>query len=145
MIKSVYEIRRENFRQVLADQGGSQAELAKRLHKSPKQVGAWLGKVGKQKPPDMQEDTARNIEEALGLNRYWMDIDHAAVSQSMGLDTGRLALMIECMEGALLDSKRELEPGRKARILTLLYADAGIGNTREAVQAALRVAFMAMG
>lgn len=66
-------------------------------------------------------------------------------SQATGLDTSRLALMIECMEGALLDAKRQLDPDRKARILTLLYADPGIGNTREAVQAALRVAFMAMG
>lgn len=69
----------------------------------------------------------------------------APASQAAGLDTARLTLMLECMEGALSDAKRQLDPDRKARILTLLYADPGIGNTREAVQAALRVAFMAMG
>lgn len=67
-----------------------------------------------------------------------------AASQPLRLDTARLALLIECMEGGLLDSGRLLDPNRKARIISLMYADAGIPSTREAVEAAMRGVFMVM-
>jgi hypothetical protein len=94
---------------------------------------------------------AINCQRKFGISATWVLygegpplVGDERPSQPLGLDTTRLSLMIECLEGALLDAKRQLDPSRKARILALLYADPGVGNTREAVQAALRVAFMAM-
>ena len=65
-------------------------------------------------------------------------------SQPVRLDASKLALLIEYMEIGLLDSGRVLDPDRRARIIALMYADPGIQNTREAVEAAMRGAFMTM-
>lgn len=148
-MKPIEQIRRENLT-VLVGAEPSQAAFARKVRKDKNQVNQWLGRSGSR---NISAEIAREIEEKCGKPRGWMDHDRSGApetqaeqgSQSVGLDSTRLALMIECLEGALLDAKRELDPSRKARILTLLYADPGIGNTREAVQSALRVAFMAMG
>lgn len=65
-------------------------------------------------------------------------------SQPVRLDVSKLALLIEYMDNALLESGRVLDPDRRARIIALMYADPGIQNTREAVEAAMRGAFTTM-
>ena len=133
---------------VQAVAGGNRTRFAELLGatENPKQVGKQWHSRG-----SIPATYARALQ-SLGLSIDYINHGEghllsgpASASQSGGLDVSRLTLMIECLEGALLDAKRELDPARKARIVSLIYADPGIGNTREAVQSALRVAFMAMG
>ncbi|WP_337054022.1 hypothetical protein [Pseudoxanthomonas sp. USHLN014] len=141
-----FQARMDEAVQAVAD--GNRTRFAELIGatENPKQVGKQWHSRG-----TIPAKYARALQ-ALGLSIDYINhgegkllSDASPASQPGGLDVPRLTLMIECLEGALLDAKRELDPARKARIVSLIYADPGIGNTREAVQSALRVAFMAMG
>lgn len=64
----------------LIEKNGGQRPLADRLEKAPAQISQWItrapnSKTGK--PRVMSSETAREIEDRLGLPLGWMDKDHA--------------------------------------------------------------------
>ncbi len=78
-MKDIDEIRLENFRMILTKY--SQAEIARRMGKTPPQIYQWAGKAlgsSAKGLRNISSDTAREIESALGLDANWMDHPHIA-------------------------------------------------------------------
>lgn len=67
---TIPEIRHANLRQHMDQFGVSPAELARRLDKAPGQVGQFAGPT---RHKGIGDDTAREIEEKLGLAPYYLD------------------------------------------------------------------------
>ena len=70
---------RENL-DILVKQCGSVRELASRLDREPSQISQWRNastNSGTGKPRRISADSARYIEERLGLPVGWMDVSHA--------------------------------------------------------------------
>lgn len=75
----VDDIRLANLAALIQRRGG-QRQLAELLDKAPAQISQWMTKAPNSKtgkPRVMRSDTAREIEERLGLPRGWMDQDHS--------------------------------------------------------------------
>lgn len=69
----------------------------------------------------------------------------SVASQPTGLDVGKLANLIETVEGAIVDAKRPVPPRIKARLLTTLYADdRAAGASAEAIQRLLTSVFVSL-
>ena len=80
-MKSIVEIRLENFRTLLGKY--KQAEIARRMGRGPGQIQQWAARaMGRDSKGsrNIDDDSARLIERALGLPENWMDHDHAAVT-----------------------------------------------------------------
>lgn len=80
-MKSIVEIRLENFRTLLGKH--KQAEIARRMGRGPGQVQQWAAKAmgrGSKGSRNIDDDSARLLEKALGLPENWMDHDHAAIT-----------------------------------------------------------------
>lgn len=135
----------------------AQAQIAEKVGVSQGTVSKWANLYAKGSNSEPEFRSMARLAECLNVSLADLasrDLEiegpshpllpHQSLSQPVRLDTSRLALLIECMEGALRDSGRALDPARKARIIALMYADAGIQNTRDAVEAAMRGAFMTM-
>lgn len=88
-VKTTSEIRRENLDALLASVGGNQAELARRVDRSAKQVNQWFGKGSAR---NMGDETCRALELAFGKPRGWMDNDQ---SQSARFDRETLAAALK--------------------------------------------------
>lgn len=132
-----------------------QTRIANKIGVSQGTISKWSLLHGKGSPSEPEFRKMARLAECLNVSLAdlaYRDLEVEGPSpqsphppsQPVRLDTGRLSLLIECMEGALLDSGRLLDPDRKARIISLMYADAGIPDTREAIEAAMRGAFMTM-
>jgi transcriptional regulator with XRE-family HTH domain len=119
-VKPVGDIRRENLA-ALVEREGSQAAFARRIGKDKNQVNQWLGRKGAR---NISSETARDIEDKLGLGRGWLDTEHGAMrvaesrieygaSQPPTLDPGKLQASSEFVD-RLLDTL-ELEASEEAR------------------------------
>jgi len=78
-MKAIKDIRHQNLL-LLVDQVGSLAKLARKLERSNSQVSQWkraAPRSGTGKPSAIGDDSARYIEQRLGLPANWMDTDHA--------------------------------------------------------------------
>jgi phage repressor protein C with HTH and peptisase S24 domain len=84
LMKSIVTIRLENFRRLLAKH--KQAEIARLMGRGPGQVQQWAAKaMGRDTKGsrNIDDDSARLIEKALGLPENWMDQDHDALAASV--------------------------------------------------------------
>lgn len=73
------------------------------------------------------------------LNRDIEQDGKSAPSQPTGLDVAKLASLIETLDGAIADSKRDVPASTKARFLASLYADSHAHNTSsEALRALIK-------
>jgi SOS-response transcriptional repressor LexA len=90
-MKPIEKVRRENFAKAIDDIfAGSQTAAAERLGKEkPTQINHWLG--GKK---NMSTPSARAIEEAFELPKFWLDSEHNS-EYSDNLKTGTNAGLIE--------------------------------------------------
>lgn len=76
-MKSIVEIRLENFRHLLRQY--KQAEIARRMGRSPGQIQQWAARAAGRNVKgsrNIDDVSARLLEESLGLERNWMDQDH---------------------------------------------------------------------
>jgi hypothetical protein len=73
-MKPIELVRRDNLRQLCNELGG-QARLSEKIDKSPSQISQWLtaSKMASGKPRSISSDSAREIEQRLGLDKYWLD------------------------------------------------------------------------
>lgn len=84
-MKTVEEIRRENLK-ALSEKYGSTQALADKIGRSNSQVSQWItGAIRSQtgKPSNISKESARRIEDSLGLGKLWMDQDHSKKSSSV--------------------------------------------------------------
>ncbi len=80
-MRDIDTIRLANLLKLL--QGMTQAELARTLHKSPAQIQQWASKArGSQSHAarNINTESAREIEQRLGLPENWMDQDHERIA-----------------------------------------------------------------
>lgn len=147
----------KNLAFLLAGDGQAQTTIADKIGVTQGTVSKWskLYERGSKSEPEFRgmarlaaalgislDDLARRDLEGEGISPPTQL--HQNQSQPVRLDPARLALAIGTFEGALQDANRVLDPDRKARIISLLYADPGIPDTREAFEAAIRGYFLAM-
>lgn len=77
MHRSRNERRRSNLIRIREDYcGGSAAELARRIGKSPTYISRMLFEPGKKGARGISEETTDIIERVFGLPRHWMDEGH---------------------------------------------------------------------
>lgn len=79
MVNSVYERRRVNLAARLRETGAKQA-LAIKLDMTAPQISHWLREPDKANARKIAEDSARQIEGALGLTPGELDRDHGALT-----------------------------------------------------------------
>lgn len=99
-MKTISEIRRENLDRIL-EEVGTQAEIARRMNRSAKQVNQWFGKGTAR---DMSSALARELEEVFGKPRGWMD-NPADRSQAARLDPAIMGSALKLLQ-ALADIQR---------------------------------------
>jgi len=82
-MKSIDQIRLNNLLTLL--QTWKQAEIARRIERTPPQVFQWVAKARGRTDRwarNMDDESARLLESALGLPDNWMDNDHSAAEPS---------------------------------------------------------------
>ncbi len=120
-MKSVYETRRANLRQLIANWGGP-TSLAARLGHSN---GSFIAQLAGPHPTrDISEKVARGIEDALQLERGWMDAKDHSTTQTPPLDDFLLAKAIQAVTLCAEDAKKKLSPATLAEIVGLVYEHA---------------------
>jgi transcriptional regulator with XRE-family HTH domain len=86
-MKSIDEIRLFNFLRLL--QNTTQAEVARRMERSPGQIQQWAAKArgssGKG-ARNIDDSSARLIESALGLAANWMDHEHISHTATLSVE-----------------------------------------------------------
>ena len=129
-----------NIREWVAGAGGP-SEFVRRYCEGrweAVQVSQWISLTS---PKSIGHKVAREIEERLGKPTGSMDRapDDAIPSQPQRLDTEKLADLLETVEAAILQSRRQVPVRTKARLVAALYADeqASAAASAQAVQAAL--------
>lgn len=133
-VKLVSEIRRENFAALVAKEASAQA-AADRLGKDKAQVYQWLAEPGTVASRNIGPKSVREIEEAYGLPRGWMDHEHlsqeaepgtdvsAAGSQMGRIDPHRLRLAMDILADL---AKEQIGPdsggfASDARLIAITY------------------------
>lgn len=112
---TVYEIRRENLRQ-LSKQWGGPTSLAKKLGHAN---GSYLAQlIGPHPSRDVSEKAAREIEAKLGLPVAWMDTPHAG---DRTVDDAALADCVRAVAAVLRDAHRRPNPETYATLVQLAY------------------------
>jgi hypothetical protein len=133
----VREIRRANLAALLDEHG--QAKLGEKTQLAPAflwQMGKGDGKARR----GISDETAEKIERALNLEPGSLSAEGRKTppSQSGRLDAGKLAHLIEAVEGAVADQGLALPPRFRARVIAALYADSGDEPiTAQAIRSAL--------
>lgn len=129
-----------NIREWVAGAGGP-SEFVRRYCEGrweAVQVSQWISPTS---PKSIGHKVAREIEERLGKPPGSMDhvTNGAAPSQPARLDTEKLADLLETVEAAIIQSRRQIPARTKARIVAALYADeqASAAASPQAVQSAL--------
>ena len=72
---NIRDVRRDNLALLLG--GRLKRDLARDIRKAPAQVSQWLNHVR-----TITEETAREIESALGLPEHWMDTPHTSLDDT---------------------------------------------------------------
>lgn len=79
-MKTIHDIRRERLRQLIDEEfEGKQAGLCRRIDRLPQQVSAWLRAPDKPGAKNINDTSAREVEQQLGKRRGWLDTDPAAI------------------------------------------------------------------
>lgn len=124
-MKSVYERRRVNLRE-LARQWGGPTSLAKKLKHAN---GSFLAQlIGPNPTREVSEKVAREMESALRLPQGWLDDDRSGM-QSV-VDDDLLATCVRAVATELRDAGRKPDPDRYATLVALVYDHARLGGGR---------------
>jgi hypothetical protein len=118
-MRTIAEIRRENLEALLALVDGNQAELARRVGKSAKQVNQWFGKGSAR---NIGDDNCRELEAAFGKVRGWMDADHAGQSHAAGSPTEKFRASVELLLYTLNNLGKPTSMVSDMDMLELAYA-----------------------
>ncbi len=114
-MKSVYQIRRENLRN-LAKQWGGPTSLSRKLGHSN---GSYLAQlIGPHPSREVSEKVAREVERKLGLPATWMDQEQ---SPGQGVDDESLSQCVRAVAAAIRDAGLKLDPDKYATLVSLAY------------------------
>lgn len=114
-MRSVYEQRRHNLRELIRTWGGP-TSLAKKLGHSN---GSYLAQLAGPHPSrDLSEKTAREVEAKLGLPLGWLDSEHQGSQQ---MDDQALAQCVRAVAAALRDAGRKTDPEVMGGLVSLVY------------------------
>lgn len=114
-MKSVYEIRRENLRNLITTWGGP-TSLAKKLGHSN---GSYVAQLAGPHPSrEVSEKVAREVESKLGLPSMWLDQPHAGEKT---LNDAALADCVRAVATVLRDASLRPDPDSYATLVQLTY------------------------
>lgn len=115
-MKSVYDIRRDNLRQMMKTWGGP-TSLAKKLGHAN---GSYVAQLAGPHPSrEVSEKVAREIEQKLGLQFGWLDQEHADTKGKLN-DKG-LADCVRAVAACLRDAGLRPDPDAYATLVQLVY------------------------
>lgn len=115
-MKSIYEIRRDNVRELIKVWGGP-TSLAKKLGHAN---GSYLAQIAGPNPRrDISEKVAREIESKLGLTAMWLDHTHA--DKPHKLNDRALADCVRAVATVLRDEGLKPDPETYATLVQLVY------------------------
>lgn len=115
-MKSVYETRRENLRELMRAWGGP-TSLAKKLGHSN---GSYIAQLAGPNPSrDVSEKVAREIESKLGLAVGYLDQQHDRVPGT--LQNGDISACVRAVGTVLRDAGLKADPDRYAMLVQLAY------------------------
>lgn len=115
-MRPVAEIRRSNL-ELIRKAAGSQAELARRIGKSSKQVNQWFGKGSAR---NISSALCREIETAFEKPLGWMDTDHSE-SQDAGQPTEKFRASVELLLYTLTNLGKPVSMVSDMDMLELAY------------------------
>lgn len=135
---NVREIRRQRLLELLAEHGGSKAELARAIGKAPAQVSQWVNQWR-----TIAEDTAREIERKTGKPPGWLDAPLAGLpageAQPIGAYIGTAAAIAARWPFPRIDqaavlrlTKPQIRDLEAAMLLTAAHLGLTIGKRRAA-------------
>lgn len=114
-MRSVYEQRRINLRELMKSWGGP-TSLAKKLNHSN---GSYLAQLAGPNPSrEISEKVAREIETTLGLALGWMDSEHSGNAR---VDDEALAECVRATTTAVREFKLKLKPDVFGTLVGLVY------------------------
>lgn len=118
-MKSVYDTRRENMRN-LVHQWGGPTSFAKKLGHSN---GSYVAQLAGPNPSrEISEKVARDMETKLGLPIGWLDQEHP--SNGRQVDDATLSACVRAVAAALRDAKANPSPDVYANLVGLAYEHA---------------------
>lgn len=118
-MRSVYEQRRENLRELMRTWGGP-SSLAKKLGHSN---GSYLAQLAGPHPSrEISEKVAREMESKLGLPTNWLDAEHNGNTRQ--LDDSVLSDCVRAVAAALRDVGHRATPDQMADLASLAYEHA---------------------
>ena len=118
-MKTIAEIHVANLDE-LAKPFGSQRQFAIHLNKDPKQVNQWWGKGSAR---GIGPALARELEAHFGKPRGWLDNDHSAASQPVGLDLDILRTALIALREAAEAEEKEIDLYDSAPIIAYAYRE----------------------
>lgn len=114
-MKSIYDQRRANLRQLIHTWGGP-TSLAKKLGHSN---GSYIAQLAGPHPSrEISERVAREMEGKLGLPLGWLDQEHGDTRQ---LDDEALGACVRAVAAALRDAGHRATPDQMADLAALAY------------------------
>lgn len=115
-MRSIYELRRDNLRELMRTWGGP-TSLAKKLGHSN---GSYLAQLGGPHPSrEISEKVAREMEGKLGLPLGWLDQEHNGNARA--LDDSALSDCVRAVAAALRDAGHKATPDQMADLAALAY------------------------
>ena len=114
-MKSVFDVRRENLRKLIADWGGP-TSLSLKLGYSNASYIAQL--AGPHPSRDVGEKLARSVEEKLGLPALWLD---GPTPEAPKINNDLLAQCIRAVGTTVQEDRARLTPAQHAELVALTY------------------------
>lgn len=115
-MRSVYDQRRENLRDLIRTWGGP-TSLAKKLGHSN---GSYIAQLAGPHPSrEISEKVAREMESNLGLPLGWLDQEHGGNARP--LDDAALGACVRAVAAALRDVGHRATPDQMADLAALAY------------------------
>jgi hypothetical protein len=116
-MRTIDEIRRANL-EILLSEAGSQAEIGRRIDRTPNQVNQWFGKGSSR---NIGDKSARELEVAFDKPKGWMDQDHNSESQSAGRVPEKFRASVELLYYTLSNLGKPLSLVSDDDLLELAY------------------------
>lgn len=114
-MRSVYDQRRDNLRELMRTWGGP-TSLSKKLGHSN---GSYIAQLAGPHPSrEVSEKVAREMEAKLGLPTGWLDGRHDPVKP---VDDAALSQCVRAVAAALRDAGQRPDPDTYAKLVTLAY------------------------
>lgn len=128
-MKTIYEIRRANLRQLVKDWNGP-ANLAAKL--GYKTASFLVQMTGPRPVREVSERTARQVEARLGLPPGWLDQQASSAPSGaprQKLDERLLARVMQAISAVLEDSAATLRSDQLSSVTVLAYEHAALAGT----------------